>query len=59
MDSQVFSNVSYALSEEMVFYMEKPGSIVMGMPQHLWTSHGRRVFEQSFDTYIVVFDLES
>lgn len=55
----MFSNVSYALSEEMVFYMEKPGSIVMGMPQHLWTSHGRRVFEQSFDTYIVVFDLES
>ena len=42
----------------MVYCMEKPGSIIMGMPKHLWTSHGQRVFNDSFDTYIVVYDLQ-
>ena len=58
LDSQVYTNVSYTLSQDMVYYMEKPGSIIMGMPKHLWTSHGQRVFTDSFDTYIVVYDLQ-
>ena len=57
LDSQVFTNVSYALNEEMVIYMEKPGSIILGMPQSLWLKSGQQVWRQSFDTYIVVFDL--
>ena len=58
LDSQVYTNVSYPLSQDMVYCMEKPGSIIMGMPKHLWTSHGQRVFNDSFDTYIVVYDLQ-
>ena len=40
LDSQVFTNVSYTISEEMVYYMEKPGSIIMGMPRDLWIKYG-------------------
>ena len=32
LDSQVFTNVSYILNEDMVLYMEKPGNIILGMP---------------------------
>lgn len=58
LDSQVFTNISYTLSDDMAFYMEKPGSIIMGMPKSIWLSHGQRIFLESFDSYIVVFDLD-
>ena len=58
LDCQVFTNVSYTISEEMVYYMEKPGSIIMGMPRDLWMRYGQRVFRDSFDTYIVIYDLK-
>ena len=57
LDAQVFSVISYTLSEEMVYYMEKPGSVLMGMSKSLWQSSGQRVFKESFDPYIVVYDL--
>ena len=44
LDSQVFTNISYTLSEEMVFYMEKPGSLIMGMPKSLWAQQGMQIF---------------
>lgn len=59
LDCQVFTNVSYTLSEEMVYYMEKPGSIIMGMPKNMWIKQGQRVFNDSFDTYIVAYDIEA
>ena len=58
LDAQVFSVISYTLSEEMVYYMEKPGSVLMGMSKSLWKSSGQRVFQESFDPYIVVYDLQ-
>ena len=56
LDSQVFTNISYTLTADMVFYMEKPGAIIMGMPKQLWNSQGRRLFQDSFDNFIVVYD---
>lgn len=53
----MFSNITYVLSEEMVYYMEKPGSLLLGMPKSVWTKYGYQVWLQSFDTYIVAFDI--
>ena len=58
LDPQVFSNVSFPLSEQMVFLMEMPGAIIMGMSKQQWARSGAEVFRKSFDTYVVVFDLE-
>lgn len=31
LDAQVFTNITYAISAEMVMYMDKPGSLIMGV----------------------------
>ena len=53
----MFGNITYVLSEDMVYYMEKPGALVLGMPKSIWTKRGYQVWLESFDTYIVAFDL--
>ena len=60
LDAQVFTNITYAVSEDMVMYMDKPGSLVMGMSNSLWNKHGMPYWQKySFDTFIVVFDIKS
>ena len=58
LDSQVFTSLSYPISEDMVYCMEKPGSIIMGISKSVWLKCGQRVFTDSFDTYIVAYDIE-
>ena len=58
LDSQVFSVISYTLTDDMVYCMEKPGSVLMGMAKSLWNKSGQRVFQESIDTYIVAYDLQ-
>ena len=57
LDTQALFGITYALSEEMVFFMEKPGSLILGMSKSLWTKIGYQVWIQSFDTYIMAYDI--
>ena len=57
LDTQALFGITYALSEEMVFFMEKPGSLILGMSKGLWTKVGYQVWLQSFDTYIIAYDI--
>lgn len=36
LDAHVFTNITYALSAEMVMYMDKPGSLIMGISDSMW-----------------------
>ena len=44
LDTQALFGITYALSEEMVFFMEKPGSLILGMSKGLWTKVGYQVW---------------
>jgi hypothetical protein len=59
LDAQVFTNITYAISADMVMYMDKPGSLIMGVSQSLWTQHGLPYWtNHSYDTYIVVYHIK-
>lgn len=59
LDFEVFANVTFAYTPDMVFLMEKPGSIVLGMAEKTWKMSGFSLWEQSFDKFIVAFEIES
>lgn len=58
LDAHVFTNITYALSSDMVMYMDKPGSLIMGISDSMWRQHGQPYWHKySVDTFIVVYDI--
>jgi ABC-type uncharacterized transport system substrate-binding protein len=54
----VFTNITFVVSADMVMYMDKPGSLIMGMSDSMWQQHGQAYWTNfSFDTYIVIYHI--
>jgi hypothetical protein len=59
LDSNVYTNISFAVSPDMVMYMDKPGSLLMGMSESLWRQHGQPYWSKhSYDPFTVIFHVE-
>jgi hypothetical protein len=54
----VFTNITFVVSADMVMYMDKPGSLIMGMSDSMWQQHGQAYWKNfSFDTYVVIYHI--